>query len=508
MSYVGSVQGLQFQRQAEEDLAEQSTPDTRSGGVDHVGSTPDASTAPVTSADTPVTGTVRAEPRRTEAAVSEGPRRLGAKGQRGGKRAARAAELRVMPTEVIDEDADPDTEGAPEQAHNQTTFAQPAVVQATGRKMAGPAKPRKRHRVLLLTLVLIVLLPMGAAAWYLWTRATDQYASFVSFSVRKEDTGSSLDILGGLSQLTGGGGSSDTDILYQFMQSQELLSRLDAMLQLRALYSRPYNRDPIFALHPDATIEDLVDYWSSVVKIYYDPGTGLMELRVQAFNPDDAKKVAEAIFAESSAMINRLSDKARSDATRYAREELDLGIERLKAAREAITAFRSRTQIVDPSADIQGQMGLLNTLQAQLAEALIELDLLRETTLASDPRIAQSELRIDVIQARITQERSKFGVGGEGRGGEDYATLTAEFERLSVDREFAEEAYKSALSAFDGAQAEAQRQSRYLAAHVEPTVAESSRYPERLTLLALVGIFGFLTWAIGALVFYSIRDRR
>ncbi len=58
-------------------------------------------------------------------------------------------------------------------------------------------------------------------------------------------------------------------------------------------------------------------------------------------------------------------------------EDLDLALERLKAAREALTAFRLANQIVDPNADIQGQMGLLNTLQAQQAEALIEFDLLR-----------------------------------------------------------------------------------------------------------------------------------
>ena len=113
-----------------------------------------------------------------------------------------------------------------------------------------------------------------------------------------------------------------------------------------------------------------------------------------------------------------------------------------------------------------------------------------------------------MIKTRISEERSKFGVGGQGRAGEDYATLTAEFERLTVDREFAEQAYTSALSAYDGALAEAQRQSRYLAAHVAPTHAESSRYPERGVLLLLVGLFGFLVWAISVLIYYSIRDRR
>jgi capsular polysaccharide transport system permease protein len=354
----------------------------------------------------------------------------------------------------------------------------------------------------------MVLAPAAAAGWYLWERAVDQYESAVGFSVRKEEGGSSLDFNSVLPQI-GGTSSSDTDILYQFIQSQDLVARVDARLDLRAHYAAPYEIDPVFALAPGSSIEQLVRYWERMVKIYYEPGTGLIELSVRAFDPETAQIIGAAIFEECTVMINRLSAIARDDATRYAREELDLAVERLKVAREAITAFRSRTQIVDPSADIQGQMGLLNTLQQQLAAALIELDLLGETTREGDPRIATAKRRIEVIRARIMEEREKFGIGGEGGpNGEDYATLIAEFERLTVDREFAEEAYKNALSAYNGALGEAQRQSRYLAAHVAPTLAETPQYPQRMVFTALAALFLLLGWAIVILIYYSVRDRR
>lgn len=56
--------------------------------------------------------------------------------------------------------------------------------------------------------------------------------------------------------------------------------------------------------------------------------------------------------------------------------------------------------------------------------------------------------------------------------------------------------------------AEAQRQSRYLATHVAPTLAESSRYPEREMILGITVLFLFLGWAVIVLVAYSIRDSR
>jgi capsular polysaccharide transport system permease protein len=370
---------------------------------------------------------------------------------------------------------------------------------------ASGSQPRKRHWVVVVSFFVVFVLPFCAIWWYLSERAVDQYVSKVGFSVRTEETTSAMDIFGSLASLSKGS-SSDTDILYEFIQSQELVQHLDEELNLKARYSKPKN-DPYFGFEKDGSIEDLVDYWSRMVKIYYDGATGLIELNVLAFAPDDAQEIAEAIFRKSSTKINDLSAIARNDATRYARVDMDLAIERLKAARRAVTDFRNKHQIVDPQADIQGQVGLLNTLQVQLADALIELDLLEATTRATDPRIEQITLKIQVIRARIKAERNKFG-RNETSGGEAFSTIVGDFEELEVDREFAEQAYLSALSAFNTAKAEAQRQSRYLAAYISPTKAETSTYPERDNILILAAIFLFLLWAILVLLAYAVKDRR
>jgi capsular polysaccharide transport system permease protein len=357
---------------------------------------------------------------------------------------------------------------------------------------------------------MMVLAPLCAAAWYLWERAADQYVSEMGFTVRREEVASPTDLLGGLSGFSSAG-SSDTDVLYEYIQSQELVRLIDEDLDLRSRFSAHFETDPILGFDPDGSIEDLVAYWRRMVQISYNPGSGMLDLRVFAFAPEEARQIAEAILENSSRVINDLSAIAREDATRYARADLTQAQDELKSAREALTAFRSRTRIIDPTADLQGQMGLLNTLEGQLAAALIDLDLLRETTREGDPRINQALRRVEVIEARIEEERSKFGQGGSGTaapGSADYATLVAEFERLSVEREFAEQAYIAALSAFTSARAEAERQSRYLAAYVRPTLAESPTRPQRLLLLGLVALFLTLTWAITVLVFYALRDRQ
>jgi capsular polysaccharide transport system permease protein len=381
--------------------------------------------------------------------------------------------------------------------------AEPVVV----RPLAPAAKVRKRHWGLGLAFVLMVLAPVAGASWYLYTRAADQYASTLGFTVRSEEMTSASDLLGGLGSSLGSGTSHDSDILYEYVRSQEIVRRIDQRLDLRAIYSRHHETDPLLSFDPKGSIEDLVDYWDRMLAISYDAGSGLLELRVLAFEPREAQAIAEAIYDESLRTINALSAVAREDATRYAQLDLDQALERLKQAREALTAFRVENQIVDPSADIQGQMGLLNTLQSQLAGALIELDLLRDNTSETDPRLTQAQRRIEVIRARLEEERQKFGAEGSAPGGGSYATTISEFERLSVDREFAEQAYTAALSAYDAARAEADRQSRYLASYIQPTLAERSEFPQRELMIGIVALFGFLAWAIGSLVYYSLRDR-
>ncbi len=371
--------------------------------------------------------------------------------------------------------------------------------------MAGPAQPHRRHLAILASFLAFVLLPLVVAAWYLFTKAEDQFTSQTAFAVRTEDISSAIDILGGLSAL-GGGSTSDADILYEFIQSQGLVRQLDVEMNLRRIYSEPYDRDPWFAYNPEGTIEDLTEYWGQMVKVFYDRGTGLIELRVHAFTPEDAQEIAQAIFASSSKMINEFSDIAREDATRYAREELDRSQEQLRQARQALTEYRSRYRIVDPQAEIGLQTGLLSALEAQLSDALIEYDVLADSAGRNDPRLNQADDRVQIIRDRIEEERAKYA--STGAGSENYATLVGEYERLAVDREFAEQSYFAARAAYESALTEAQRQSRYLAAYISPTIAERAAYPQRWILLGLLGLFMFLSWTIGTLIFYAIKDRR
>lgn len=369
---------------------------------------------------------------------------------------------------------------------------------------ANPAQLKKRHYGMAISFVLTVIIPLLFSAFYLYNRAADQYASYVGFSVRSESAPSPADVLGGLGSLVGvtSSSTSDTDILFKFIQSRDLVERVDARLNLSEIWSKA-PRDPIFGFRGSNSMENLVSEWKRKVRIYYD--NGMIDLRILAFDPYDAQNIATAILEESGIVINQLNDIAREDALSYSRDELERAQDRLRITRQAVTEFRNRYQLVDPVADVQSQIGVVTLLQQQLAEQLVSLGLLQANAQPQDARISQAELSIRVIREQIEAERQKVGSNSEDIA---LSNVVGQYEILAMDRQFAETSYTAALASYESARAEAVRQSRYLAPYIRPTLAQEAEFPERAKLLLILAGFLTVLWIIGSLIFYSLRDRR
>ena len=59
----------------------------------------------------------------------------------------------------------------------------------------GPARPQRRHYIIMASFVLGVVVPVVLASYYLFAIAKDQYTSSVGFSVRSENFQDALGIL-------------------------------------------------------------------------------------------------------------------------------------------------------------------------------------------------------------------------------------------------------------------------------------------------------------------------
>lgn len=374
-------------------------------------------------------------------------------------------------------------------------------------RTAEKAQLRGRHYGLGLSLFLVVAVPVLVVALYLATFAKPQYASEVGFVVRQEETGSASQMLSGLTQVLGAQTAGNSDLLFEFIQSQEIVRRISGQFDLVEHYSQTWPWDPAFSIWPSATIEELRRFWQRMIRITYDKSSGIILVEVRARSPEAAQEIADAIVRQSESMINSLNATARRDSMANAQLDLEEALLQLRSAREQLIAFQARTQIIDPQADIQGRMGVLSNFQQQLAQALVDLDLLTQTADGNDPRVQQLERRVAAIEDRIAEERQNFAAQNVTVDNTDYPTLLAQYEGLRVDLMFAEETYRAALTALTQARTNAERQQLYLATFIAPSLAQKAEYPQKPLLIGLTAFFSLLAWSVMALIYYSLRDR-
>ena len=372
------------------------------------------------------------------------------------------------------------------------------------RPTVNPMKLRFRHVVLLLSFAVFVLAPTVGAFFYLYTIAADQYVSRVAFTVRSEELRNPMEALQSLGGLSSGG-TTDSDILYDYILSQKLVENISARLDLEEIYSRP-DYDPVFAYTPGQPIEKLTQYWERMVGVSFDSTVGVIRLDVYAFTADDAHAIANVIVEESDELVNELSQISREDTTRFAREDLEAASERLKDLRLELAEFRSTHQIIDPTIDLNIRMGVVTALQQQLASVLVQRDSLLGTTRENDPRLNELDRQIEALEGRIAQERDSLAQPTLGQQ-EGFVSLMSTYESLLVDLEFAQQVYLVATGSYDAALAEARRRSRYLATHIPPTYPQSAEYPSRLKLGLTVFGISFLFWMISVFTVYAARDR-
>ncbi|WP_423208528.1 hypothetical protein [Paracoccus yeei] len=360
----------------------------------------------------------------------------------------------------------------------------------------------RKHSLIVGGFLLLFVLPSLVVASYMFLVARDQYVSEVSFVVRDEES-QNVGLLAGIGLSSVGNATTDAQILYKYLRSPNFVAQLDRELDLRVMFTKP-SMDPVFALHEDATLEELVAYWRRMVTISVDSATGMTEIQVRAFTPEDANRISQGIHAAASRLVNSISDKARDNVLRYAERDLRQTEVRLADARVALAQFRDRYKLIDPQAIVSTNATIVTGLSQELTEAMIQLETLRQQGTA-DVRISQAQMRVDVLRQRIEQEQQSY-VGGPS-GEETFSAVLDQYTKLQLDLELAEKSYSLALSGVEAARSKSQQDNRYLATFVQPTTPETATRPRRLVVTLLATVFIFIGWLSVVLIGYSNRDR-
>lgn len=386
----------------------------------------------------------------------------------------------------------------------------PAVsrVDLTTVAQTSPPRPKhKRRRRLLWSFILCVLLPVIAGTTYYIEFATDRYVASAGFAIRGVNSGGGLDGIGALTGLASAGSTtSDSYIVLKYLKSRDLLERLSEEIDLRTAFSQP-QIDPLSRLSPEPSIEEFVRYWQRMTSTSFDATSGIVTLEVQAFTPQDAKRIADLVVDYTDDMVNQLSERAREDSVRFAQAEVVRAEERLLAALQEIRTFRTNEQSIDPAATAQIDIELLGALRSRLVDLRARIASISDQLDTNAPSLIDLRRQESAIEEQIQDRTSVIGSGAAASGsGTNMSDLLVVFETLEVERTFAQETYKSALVSLEQARAEAGRQQRYLAIFSRPSVPQEARYPDRPVSILMLTAIAFCFWGIATLIVLSVRD--
>jgi capsular polysaccharide transport system permease protein len=143
------------------------------------------------------------------------------------------------------------------------------------------------------------------------------------------------------------------------------------------------------------------------------------------------------------------------------------------------------------ASDIQSQ--LLQT-KASIAESESKLQ-------ADSPRIQVLRARERALQEQYDREYAKL-TGASGA----LAPIMADYEKLQLQREFANREMEAALASLEAARLEAEHQQMYVVRVVEPSMPDESRYPRRWMIILAAFFISTVLYGIVSLFVAGIRD--
>jgi len=355
------------------------------------------------------------------------------------------------------------------------------------------SRRRRKGGRMVLRLMLFVIMPTLIAAWFLFFRATPLYQSQSVFMVQGAETGQSPSG-GGLLSLFGGQGGPkifDSIAVQSFILSRDVLRRLDEEQGFIAHFQSS-EIDWLHRLPTNVSFEEAFEHYERMVKVSFDPGEGVLNMSLVATTPEDAERFSKAIISYSEDMVDALSDPIRKDTERDAKANLAAAEVRLRAAQNASAKLRKQLATFSVESEIAKEMSIISSLELELEGLRAKLTNLSGVTGEDDPRVVRLTTQVATLEHQIATREA--GIAGTQNNGTTLADINAQLQRSEFEVQAAMELFSAAIQAREAARLDAQRQHRYLAVVVEPSLPDQANYPKKyqlvaLTFLVLLGLY-------------------
>ena len=351
--------------------------------------------------------------------------------------------------------------------------------------------------------LICVALPTLIATLYFGVLASDVYLSESRFIVRGQDKASptALGLL--LNNAALSHGTPESSAAQSYLLSRDALGALNRGNAYARAYANPAisRFDRFDGLGFVGSFEDLYKYYEGHVRVDTDSTAGITVLTVRAYSATDAQAINEHLLRLAETTVNRMSERARQDLITSSEREVFDAKAAARAAGAALARYRNTAGVIDPEKQAPIQYELVSKLQDELIEARSD----RRQLAVIAPQSAQIpalDARIKEINQRIA-EQSGLAAGNRKKS---LAAASEEYERLSLDSDFAANRLAAALASLESAENEAQQKASYVERIVEPNLPDKAIEPRRLRAIATTLVFSLIVWGVATMLIAGIKE--
>jgi capsular polysaccharide transport system permease protein len=156
-----------------------------------------------------------------------------------------------------------------------------------------------------------------------------------------------------------------------------------------------------------------------------------------------------------------------------------------------------------PEQTAAAAMTIRTELESKIAEAKADYATLRSYMAENSPQVIAAQQRVNSLSAQAKSESSRLVDAKDDKG---LNKSLVEFETVLVEKEFATQAYQSAMSSLEMARADAARQHRYLAEIAEPSLPDEAMFPRRILSLLTTFVVSLVLFGVLSLSWSAIKE--
>jgi capsular polysaccharide transport system permease protein len=298
--------------------------------------------------------------------------------------------------------------------------------------------------------------------------------------------------------------SGDMLLLRDYLLSVDMMQIVDDTVDFREHYSNS-KIDRLSRLSSDQVpLEELHKYYQSVISVELDDYSQVLRIRVQAFSPIVAQRISKLLITAGESYMNELGYRLAEEQVSFLEKQVDRLSINFHSAKKALIDYQNKYGLVSPASTVEAIGVLVAELEGQLANLKAKRAVLVSYQSSDSPEVKRVDSEISALETQIAYAQSRMA---EQSGGA-LNVMSAEYQTLELNQQFAQESYSGALAALQNTRIEAARQLKQVSVLQSPTLPEYPVEPSRGYNSVVFGVIAIFLALITHMVILILKDHQ